>query len=456
MPVDVREPVERRYDRRQALRLGGASLVALYLAGCGGGGGSGSGSKPVAVTFDMEYVGKPGSMKAYWSALKARLDKADAGVTISELTFVPFSNLESALQNAHAAKSGSTIETWYPDFSTYQFSSQGSITPVENYVSADSTKDWILLSKIGGKWWSAPYIVEGTVLVGNRQHFGKAGLDVKERFPSWEAFVTACGKLKNQGVTPCMIGASDGFAAQSWLQAATMDVTDSVKDLVEFVLGKKSVDEPSIGVWASRLNELHAKGYINPDATQISHQQSLGRFMKGEGAMLMDSSGAIYNSTNSNQFAVLSYWNGPGKLAAPAVAASDTLQITSYGANKEAAGKLITYMLEPDQLKLFHDTTGVFLGSRAFDAAGLDPLPRAAWDLITQGEPTPWWPANYVTQTTIGSQFDIAPKAVAGEDPAKVLKEYNQRQVEWRTQNQAQASLVEKYLGTLKDAPDFG
>src|SRR6476661_4044208 len=120
---------DRAYTRRQAIGVGAVGIGAFYLAACGGDSGS-SGGRDVAAVYDFEYAGKPGSMKRYWNMLQERLAASDVDARLSDLQLVPYANMQARLQSAHAARRGPTIETWFPDWFTYEFISQDALSPV--------------------------------------------------------------------------------------------------------------------------------------------------------------------------------------------------------------------------------------------------------------------------------------------------------------------------------------
>jgi ABC-type glycerol-3-phosphate transport system substrate-binding protein len=438
------------YTRRQAIGIGAAGIGAFYLAACGGESGTDSGSD-VAAVFDFEYAGKPGSMQRYWKALRDRLEQSDVSARLSDVQLVPYANMQARLQSAHAARRGPTIETWFPDWFAYEFISQDALSPVEDYVADGSTDDWLFTNQIDGKYWGAPFYAEQALLVANRAHLRKAGVEIGRRLDSWEEFMRACARIKRSGEMPLTIGIADGFAADKWAQAISMEFMDSVKELGENLLGQLPTSEPVVSAWMERFGQLSKDGYVNADVTKATDQQALERFLGGEGAFTMVAPGAIFGES-PDDYQVVGYWNGPGRYAAPVAVAGDLALITSYGQNREAAGRVIDFMQEPAQLRLFNQITGELPCNRNFDPEGLDELARTSWDLlIDPGDgKRATWPRNYIPTAGVNVIFDLAPRAFDGESPKALQAEYERRNEQYRERNSAQASQFQKYLDSIE------
>jgi ABC-type glycerol-3-phosphate transport system substrate-binding protein len=442
---------DRAYTRRQAIGVGAAGVGAFYLAACGGGSSTSSGGRDVSVTFDFEYAGKPGSMKRYWETLRDRLAESDVDARLSDLSFLNYANMQARLQSAHAAKRGATIETWFPDWFTYEFISQDALTPVEDLVGDGQTDDWLFANRIDGKYWGAPFYAEQALLVANKKHLAKAGVEIGDRLESWDAFMDVCAKVKRSGELPVMIGAADGFSCDKWSQASSMEFMDSVKDLPRNLLGELPTDEPVVSAWMDNFNQLTRDGYANDDVVKITEQQSLDRFLGGEGAFAMIYPGIIFDK-DPDTFRVVGYWEGPGKYSAPVAVAGDLALVTSYGKNQEAAGRVIEFMQEPAQLQMFSEVTGEMPCNRNFDPSNLGALEQDTWKLLNDPGPgkVATWPRNYMPTVGVDVIWELGPKAFAGESTAKLQTAYTDRMARYREQNGAQVEQYKKYLDSIE------
>jgi len=443
--------LDRAVTRRQALGLGAAGLGALYLTACGGDTSSGAEGRDVAAVFDFEYAGRPGSMKRYWEQLADRLAASDVDARLTDLQLVPYANMQARLQSAHAARRGAELETWFPDWFTYEFIAQDALTPVEDHVAAGATDDWLFTNPIDGRYWGAPFYAEQALLVANRDHLRSAGVEVGRRLESWAAFMAACERIRRDGQTPLTIGVADGFAADKWAQAISMEFMDSVKQLGENLLGELPTDEPVISAWIERFGELSAKRYVNADVNDITDQQALERFLDGEGAFAIFAPGAIFGES-PERFQIVGYWGGPGRYAAPVAVAGDLVLMTSFGENQEAAGRVVDFMQEPAQLELFNQVTGELPCNRRFDPGKLGELARASWDLLVEpGDgKVATWPRNYIPTIGVANVMELAPRAFDGEDPAQLRADLERRNEQYRERNGAQAAEFRDYLDSIE------
>jgi ABC-type glycerol-3-phosphate transport system substrate-binding protein len=441
---------DRTYTRRRALGVGAAGIGAFYLASCGGD-ASGGGGRDVAATFDFEYAGKPGSMKRYWEAIRDRLEQSDVDARLSDLSFVNYANMEARLQSAHAARRGPTIETWFPNWFIWEFISQDALTPVQDHVRDGATDDWLFAQQIDGKYWGMPFYAEQALLIANKRHLAKAGVEIDDRLESWDAFMDACARIKRSGELPVMVGAADGYSCDKWSLASSMEYMDSVKQLPQNLLGELSVDEPVVSAWMDHFNQLSRDGYVNDDVAKITEQQSLDRFLGGEGAFAMLYPGIVFDK-DPEEFRVVGYWNGPGRYAAPIAVSGNLMLMTSYGENHQAAGRIADFMQEPEQLQLFSRTTGELPCNRNFDPSDLGELERTAWRLMTDPGPgkVVTWPRDRMPTVGADVTWELGPKAFSGESPAKLRAAYQDRFDRYREQNSAQIEEYKKYVDSIE------
>jgi ABC-type glycerol-3-phosphate transport system substrate-binding protein len=440
---------DRAYTRRQALGVGAAGVGAFYLAACGGGSSS-SGGRDVAAVFDFEYAGKPGSMNRYWKALRDRLEQSDVDARLTDLAFVNYANMEARLNSNHAARRGPTFETWFPNWFIYEFITQDALTPVQDHVRDGATDDWLFAQQIDDKYWGMPFYAEQALLIANKRHLEKAGVEIDDRLESWDAFMSACAKVKRTGELPVMIGAGDGFACDKWSLASSTEFMDSVKQLPLNLLGELPTDEPVVSAWMDHFNQLSRDGYVNDDVAKITEAQSLDRFLAGEGAFAMLYPGIVFDK-DPEQFRVVGYWNGPGRYAAPIAVSGNLLLMTSYGENKEAAGRIADFMQEPEQLQLFAKITGELPCNRNFDPSGLGELERTAWRLMTNPGPgkVVTWPRDRMPTVSVDVIWELGPKAFTGESPAALRSAYTARLERYREQNSAQMEVYKQYVDTI-------
>lgn len=445
-----------RLTRRQVLRLGGGALAALALPACRqtsgsveAAPGSPQGTQDIALTMGFGYAGRPGTMMEYFRELRTRLDSSDRNVRLADIGEVDFQSLFPRLQAAHTAEDGPVLESWYQGFNTYQFSAPGFVEPLDPYVSEDVRSQWLFSGQIDGKTYIAPFLTSVLVLAAHTDNVAAAGIDLDERFETWDEFVEVLRQAKSAGVTPLMLGAADAFGIERLTLAGSVAHMNSIKEVPRYWLGETSVGEPVVSEWIRHAVQLRDEGLINEDAADVTDVQALSRFEEGEAAfMLLQPS----NLQDPGPLQAVPLWGGPGSLAAQAIVTGSGFQMTSYGENKEAAGQFIEFQHEPDQLALFWELTGNLPCNQNFDPTVLDPFNAGVWELFST-EPTPFWWEEHITSTHIGIIFDIGPAIISGAgDADSYIEDYDSRCVDARERNAPEAELLGQYLEALGEA----
>lgn len=430
------------YTRRHALKVGGVSVVGLYLAGCGG--SETAGGTGVSVTYDFTYAGTPGGMGKYWRGLRSRLKEQDVGASISDLSEVDFENLLARLQANHSAKSGPTLETWFQGYNTFQFVEQGALEPLNDYVS--DSDSWLFTSgsNYNGERYCAPILPSNIVLIANRDVIEKAGVDVGESFGSWQEFRDTCGSLRRRGVTPISLGAGDGFGVEAWIVATGKEFMDSLADIPQFQLGERPVDDPVVSAWVDRLYEMKTDGLINRDARDITTAQAFERFGRGEAAFILGDASIVEPKASTD---IVGLWPGEGSMSEPPIVATGSgLIMTSYGDNKEAAGKLTDFMMEQAQLDLWVESTGALPCNREYDPSSLDPFRLRLWELF-QSEPEPFWWEENVTPGHVDFFLQTAPQIAGDVSPDQMRAKYSAAMEQLR--EKPETKVLAKYVDVL-------
>ena len=382
-------------SRRQAIRLGVTGLGgALIVAACGDGETATTTAAPATtapattaapttaaptvslgaadVMFDFGYAGLPGSMAEFWRTVQERLAASDRGVTLGDLTEVPFADITTRLQAAAAAKDGAVLQTMWPNFPTYGFFSQGVLEPLDNWIDPAEMSTWLVTgAPFEGHFYSSPLVLDMNPLVVNVAHLRAAGVEYEGgRFGSWESLVGVFDQLKDAGIQPVMMGGSDGLNLEKWFMASEMEFLNTKTDLADWGLGNVDVSEPYASAWIDHIVELRDGGYINEDAANLTEVQALERFVQGEGAFAMAFPAAVFND-ESGDFDVAGYWQGPGALSAPMGAEGSGIFMTNYGDNPEAGAEVLRFIHEPEQVQLYLETTGETAGRYAGRHVGL-------------------------------------------------------------------------------------
>lgn len=447
-----------RYSRRQVLRGGAAAGAAglaigggaFALTSCGSDEDEAAGGK-VGLLYDMGYGGIPGSMGQYFGELIKRA--ADRGLEVSG-TEVALDDLGVRIEAAHAAMKGPDLETFFANYSAYEFLAQGAIQALDPHVGGRAEIDhWSFTTQLfDGKMYHCPFFAEISMLCVNREIFNNAGVELDDRFSSWDSMISDLQKVKASGKTPIMMGSADGFNSEKWCMALEMGFMDKPTDLTQWNLGMIDIDHPVASGWIDQLAQLIGDGLVNDDAAAITEQQAMERFTSGEAAMMMLYPGAVF-ALDESKFDVMGYWKGPGAASAPMAAAGTGIVMTSFAENPEGAGELLKFLHEPAQLKMFNEITGELPCDDRFDASGLGPMAAKTWDLMN-GDPAPFWVHDFMHFDVIFSiVYPMSQEVVAGISAKDVKAHYDREVKAWRDGN---PDAMVRAQGFFDITTDFG
>ena len=446
----------RLYSRRQVLKAGAFGAAGLMIGACGDDDTTATTAGPpttaaaaarrtVPVLFDYGYAGIPGSMGQFWEEVTTRA--AAEGIDV-EGTEVALEDLAVRIEAAHAAQAGPSIETFYANYSTYEFLAQGAIQPLDPLVGGDAEIDnWLFTSqRFNGQQYNSPLLAEISMLVANRDIFSNAGVDLPDRFASWDDMIAALQKVKAAGDVPVIIGSADGFNSEKWIMASEMGFLDRSTDLTEWNLGIRDIDDPLASGWIDNIAQLRTDQLINDDADKITEQQALERFTSGEGGMMMLYPGAVF-ALEEDKFDVVGYWQGPGAASAPMAVAGSGMVVTTFAEDAQAAGDLIAFLHRPEQSKLFNEITSELPCDSRFDASGLGTLASRTWGLITDpNTPEPFWVHDFMHFDVIFSIiYPIGQEAVAGLPAGDLRQKYNEEMEKWREGNEEAMGRVQGF-----------
>ncbi|ULT58319.1 extracellular solute-binding protein [Neobacillus drentensis] len=134
-------------------------------------------------------------------------------------------------------------------------------------------------------------ITKGFDMLGtyyNKDLFQKVG--ITEVPKDWDAFLAACQKLKDAGITPIVMGDKDPWVIQFGLyQIAANTVYADDKDFdTKLQDGKESLNGPKWQKAVEMYQELYKKGYIAKNTLGLGGPQAIQMFIDGKAAMTLD------------------------------------------------------------------------------------------------------------------------------------------------------------------------
>lgn len=444
----------RGYSRRDTLKLGAAGIGGLILADATGARAQ-SDSETVDLTYDWTYNGPPGKVAEYWQTLKQRLAEADHGVRLGELGETTFENLYASVEAQVRAKSGSDTATWYSDYHTFRAAYLDSIVPIDDLVSNATKQNWLIneSSKFNRQHWGNPLVMEIAVLAVNRKVLEQAGVEVGDRFESWDAFIDACDKLKQAGVTPIQAGTSDGFNAEKWLYCLEFQVCDNITDMLGGVLGTLSLDVPFFKFPREQLAKLVAN-YMNPGPQNDTEEMATSKFLAGSAGMMMMYLSPLVAPDTPSEFDVVGFPKSSAKFNRPAVGVADNLIVLGYSDKQDAVGRLFDFMNQPEQVNLWWKLNGTLPAGRNLDTGALPPPARKVWDMVMEHESQPfglWWPGNLPPSSLFTFQYGVTQNQFAGASAEEARKQTEEIFANWRTQHPSELEIVGAYEKALAE-----
>ncbi len=288
----------------------------------------------------------------------------------------------------------------------------------------------------------------------NRRLFDKAGVEVDGRFESYDHFIDACDRLKAAGITPIEIGTSDGLAAEKWLMFEQLQVCESPATGPRIVVGDLPIDDPFFARPNERLPVLR-DNYMTPDPQQYTETMAVNRFMRQDSAgMMLMYSHPVFEPDAPKNFEVIGFPRSKAKFNRPALGTGDPLLITSYGDDPEAAGKLIEFLHQPEQVDLWWQLTRSLPADDRLDSSQLEAAPKATWDLVMERQDdlySLWWPDNFypiapALTYTYAFQQDLFAGKKSGEEVQAATDDLF---TTWREDHPEDVQVVKDYIKVI-------
>lgn len=451
------------YSRRQVLRAAGVAALGAAAGACaparstgaGAAGPSGTGSAAVDVMYDYGYAGSPGGMGEFWRALQSRLERGPD--RIASLSEVSVDDLFVRIQTADAAGEGPGLRPEFPNFPTFESVERESLAALDAHIPEEERRNWLITgAPIAGADFNCPLFLEMIPIFTNRRLLEGVDVDPEEALGSWDELMRVCGALSSSGVIPVMLGTTDGPGIERWIDVVEMEFLDSRTQLIEWAIGRLPADSPVVTAWPERLVQLRTDRYINADAANIDQAASQERFLDGEGALHMGVPGIMFGlpDADAEAFGVMPYWQGSGRAAADMIVEGSGVTVTAYGSSPEAAARILEFLHQPEQLRLFNETTGEVPADRRFDPEALSPLLRRAVEIVRDSDPEPFWPGDYTASGTIFDvKIPVAQRVIASDmSAADAVRLYVEEMEAWREANAPQVEQMDRFAAAIAGA----
>ena len=334
-----------------------------------------AGQSAAPVTLTIWYWGEqeaPGMKSFMEEAVKKYMDE-NKNVTINAV-LQETDSLYPAFRAAAEAKNGPDIQFFFGGIFTLEDAWLGNLAPISDYWSQDELNNipggqraetfW------NGKQWGVPFYQIGTFWAYNKKMFAKAGLDPNKPPATWDEWMKACDTLRGAGITPIGTGFKDGWLGGWMVSYLGQQNMNSIDDLMAAIRGEKSLTDPVYAEWWSRWKDMQDHKCFNDDIMSLDLYQGQNLFEQQQSAMTNHVEPYIAQLERKMGADTVGVMRTPvygkGKLANSVGIPTQTLAITSFSKNKEAAAEFLRYLHRDDIMQLMYAKAGAVTPDNRF------------------------------------------------------------------------------------------
>lgn len=193
----------------------------------------------------------------------------------------------------------------------------------------------------------------------NKELFEQAG--ITEMPQTWEQFLDMCEKLKQAGITPLIVAGGDGTVNNTvWSAGFATNVVGKDPDAVKKIAdGTFNFNTPEYADIFAKYKTLYDKGYLIKGVTSLQYSQGTDEFLQGKAAMTFSGiwlAGTLLK-TDFGTGIMAPPWNVEGQERVPVVA-TETGFAVAEGKHKDAALKLLDFMINGDGYYIYQNKKG--------------------------------------------------------------------------------------------------
>jgi ABC-type glycerol-3-phosphate transport system substrate-binding protein len=200
---------------------------------------------------------------------------------------------------------------------------------------------------------------------------------------NWNEFLSACATLKAKGVTPIALGAKSRWPTQLWFDMLLLR-TAPLEFRQRLMQGRERYDDPHVKAVFARWASLFEKGYVNPDASELTwFKGAIQMVLTGKAAMTLTGGWSFDYFKDDAQHGVIGkdYDVFPfprinADLPQVSLGSIDGLVLPKRSTNKQGAKELLAYLAEPTAQQAFTRDSGALAPSTQ--------VPRNAYSDVQQ------------------------------------------------------------------------
>src|SRR3954447_22888808 len=200
MPEGEGRTPGRRLGRREFLRAGMSSSLALYLAACGGSSKkSGSGTNPTSgkpVTLNNLFQQQAGYSADDLAGMTAKFEKANPNIKVNN-TLVAYEALHDKIVSAAPAGTYDVVlgDVIWPA----EFGSKGIVKDITGLVNTLPTRQIfpgaLVMANYQNKYYGMPWILDTKYMFANGSMLKKAGVSPSS-LRTWDGVVAGLKQIK--------------------------------------------------------------------------------------------------------------------------------------------------------------------------------------------------------------------------------------------------------------------
>jgi ABC-type glycerol-3-phosphate transport system substrate-binding protein len=328
-------------------------------------------------TVTLRFMTNDASEATAYKTIISDFEKQNPNIKV-EMTVVPGTDtFITALKAKFSANDAPDLYSFQVGARTQEFAAAGLLADLSTdpqLLQNIQKKDLSLVTYKGGIY-AAPMNYQATGIYINQDVFSKYGVNPPENF---QQLVDVSKALRDKGLKyPIVMAGKDvGMVSQIDFQYLSTVILYNQPDYYQQILDNKlHFNSPLIKTMFDRYSQL--KDFMSPDSLGLDADTAVKRFIKGEGAMMMDGTWRIQAirqyAPDMKVILIPSTLQDPDKERVLNVGVSQGVSMTKSSKHPDEAKKFLEYLLTP-QVGNVYATVGKFLSTIKGVNAVYDPM----------------------------------------------------------------------------------
>jgi multiple sugar transport system substrate-binding protein len=199
---------------------------------------------------------------------------------------------------------------------------------------------------VDGKQWGIPFAYYQWGVYYRKDLFDKYGISVPK---SWDEFLAAGKKLKDNGITPFTIGTKFPWTAAGWFDYLNLRI-NGYDFHIQLMDGKVPYSDPRVKEVFAKWKELIDAGFFLANHSNYSWQESVPFLINGKAAMILIGNffTPMIPADMNDKFGFFPFPVIKPDIADGEDAPVDTIHIPAKAKNKAGARKFLEFVAKPE------------------------------------------------------------------------------------------------------------